>query len=34
VPATVGARDGDAQAEKVDDGGALDRPPLPEPDES
>jgi ATP-dependent Clp protease ATP-binding subunit ClpC len=34
VPATVGARDGDAQAEKVDDGGALDQPALPEPDES
>jgi hypothetical protein len=31
VPAAVGGREGE-EPEKIDDGGALDQPALPEPD--
>ena len=33
VPAAVGGREGEGEEpEKIDDGGALDQPALPEPD--
>jgi ATP-dependent Clp protease ATP-binding subunit ClpC len=33
VPAAVGAREGGDEEKPVDDGGALDKPAVPEPDE-